>query len=113
MSTGKQLVIQVPSEPLNEIDALFRQQGIEEWTVKSKRGHKTISGRTKSGGAVRLSIYTSNGFRKRTTSSCDGLSPARRKAEAKRMSKEEGLTQSEIAEHLGCSQKTVSNDLRS
>ena len=112
MRTGKQLAIQVPSEPLNEIDALFRQQGIEEWTVKSKGAQKTISGRTKSGRAVRLSIYTSNGFRKRTSSSCDGLSPARRKAEAKRMSKE-GLTQSEIAEHLGCSQKTVSNDLRS
>jgi DNA-binding CsgD family transcriptional regulator len=27
--------------------------------------------------------------------------------------KREGLMQSEIAEHLGCSQKTISNDLRS
>lgn len=112
MSTGKQLAIQVPSEPLNEIDALFRQQGIEEWTVKSRRGLKTISGRTKGGGAVRFTIYTSNGFRERTSSSCDGLSPVRRKAEAKRMSRN-GLTQTEIAERLGCSQKTVSNDLRS
>lgn len=107
---GKQLVVRVPSEPLAEIEALFHEQGIIEWSIKSKRGHKTISGRTKSGGAVRYSVYASNGFHERSVSSCNGLSPARRRAEAKRLSKR-GLTQTEIAERLGCSQKTVSNDL--
>jgi len=96
---------------MDAIGAFFDQQGITEWSIKSKGGQRTISGRTESGGAVRFSSYTSNGFRSRTSSSCDKLSPARRKAEAKRMSKR-GLTQSEIAEHLGCSQKTISNDLR-
>lgn len=111
VSDGKQLALRVPSEPLSELDALFAQQGIEEWKITSKGGQKTISGRTKGGGAVRLSIYTSNGFRERTSSTSDGLSPARRRTEAKRLRKS-GLTQSEIAERLGCSQKTISNDLR-
>lgn len=35
-----------------------------------------------------------------------------RKKEAKRLRKEEHKTQKEIAEILGCSQKTISNDLR-
>lgn len=106
----RQLALRVPSEPLAEIDALFHEQGIVEWSIRSKHGHKTISGRTKSGGTVRYSVYASNGFRERSVSSCDGLAPARRRAEAKRLSKS-GLTQTEIAERLGCSQKTVSNDL--
>jgi hypothetical protein len=62
VAKGTRLAIQVPSEPLSEIDALFRRQGIEEWTVKSKGGQKTISGRTASSGAVHLSIYTSTGL---------------------------------------------------
>jgi len=111
MTTGKQLAIQVPNEPLAAIDAFFRQQGVEEWSIKSKPDHKTILARTKDGNAVRYSVYMSKGFRESTSSSCDGLPPARRKAEAKRLSKK-GLTQTEIAECLGCSQKTVSNDLR-
>jgi hypothetical protein len=112
MSTGKQLTaFQVPNEPLGQIDAFFRHQGLEEWTVKSTRGYKTIIGRTKDGGAVRHEVYAADGFRERISSSCDRLSPTKRRAEAKRMSKR-GLTQMEIAQRLGCSQKTVSNDLR-
>lgn len=111
MSTGKQIVLQVPREPMGAMEAFFDQQGITEWSINAKGGQRTISGRTESGGAVRFSSYISKGFRSRTSSSCEGLSPARRKAEAKRM-KNTGLTQSEIAEHLGCSQKTISNDLR-
>jgi hypothetical protein len=110
--TGRQLAVQVPSEPLSQVETLLRQQGIVEWTIKSKPGRKTISGRTTNGGAVRYQFYSGNGFRERTSSSCDPLPPQKRRAEAKRMTKE-GLTQTEIAERLGCSQKTVSNDLRS
>ena len=111
MAIGKQIALQVPREPMDAIDAFFAQQGITEWTMRAKGGQRTIAGRTEDGGAIRISSYTSKGFRSRTSSSCGGLTPARRKAEAKRM-KKAGLTQSEIAEHLGCSQKTISNDLR-
>ena len=111
MTLGKQLAVRILNEPLVAIDAFFRQQGFEEWVVKSTPGHKTISARTNDGEAVRYSSYTSDGFRESTSSSCARLPPTRRKAEAKRLSKK-GLTQTEIAERLGCSQKTVSNDLR-
>jgi len=111
MTSAKQLAVRVPSEPLAAIDAFFRQQGMSEWSIKSKPDQKTIIARTSEGNAVRYSVYTSNGFRESTSSSCERLPPARRKAEAKRLSKK-GLTQTEIAERLGCSQKTVSNDLR-
>lgn len=111
MASAKQLAVRVLNEPLAAIDAFFRQQGLDEWSIKSKPDHKTVIARARDGNAVRYSVYTSNGFCERTLSSCDRLPPARRKAEAKRLSKK-GLTQTEIAERLGCSQKTVSNDLR-
>ena len=108
---GRQLAVQVPSETLSQVDALLRQQGIVEWTIKSKPGLKTIYGRTTNGGAVRYQAYNGNGLRERISSSCDPLSPQKRRAEAVRMRKR-GLTQTEIAERLGCSQKTISNDLK-
>jgi DNA-directed RNA polymerase specialized sigma24 family protein len=111
MATSKQLALRVPGEPLSEIDAFFRQQGLDEWTVKSKGSRKLITGRTSDGTTLRYSTYASDGYSERTSSSCAGLSRAQRQIQAKRLAKQ-GHTQMEIAERLGCSQKTVSNDLR-
>jgi DNA-binding CsgD family transcriptional regulator len=111
MATDKQLALRELGQPLNEIEAFFRQQGLEEWTMKSKGAHKTITGRTSDGATIRLSTYTSDGYSERTSSNCAGISRAQRRIQAQRLAKQ-GLTQMEIAERIGCSQKTVSNDLR-
>jgi len=111
MADGKQIALRIPGQALSEIDALFREQGLIEWTIKSKGGHRVISGRTCEGGAVRFSSYSSDGYSERTSSRSAGLSTIQRQKQAKRLSKQR-LTQNEIAERLGCSQKTISNDLR-
>ncbi len=111
MKAGKSLVpVQIPSEPLAHVEDALRGQGIVEWAIKSRPGVKIFVGRTRNGGAIRQEIRASNGFRERTASTCVRMAPNKRRIEAKRMYKR-GLTQTEIAERLGCSQKTVSNDL--
>lgn len=112
MASTRQLALRVPNDQLASIDEIFQKQGITEWVLKSKNGEKSLTGRTKMGIAIRVNLYNNNGFKERTSSICQRLSPAQRKTEAKRLSKR-GLTQTEIAERLGCSQKTISNDLNS
>jgi hypothetical protein len=111
MATGKQLALRALSEPLREIEVFFQRQGLDEWTVKAKGGLRIITGRSSTGETIRFSTYTSDGYSERTTSRSFGLSRVQRQLQAKRLSKQ-GLTQMEIAERLGCSQKTVSDDLR-
>ena len=108
----REVAILVASEPLTALDAMFQAQGFVEWSIRSKLGQKTITGRTQDGVIIRHSAYETNGYQERSMTRCDSgrLPRAKRKTEAKRLSKQ-GLTQSEIAERLGCSQKTVSNDL--
>lgn len=103
--------VRVPRELLNNIDNSFRQYGLDEWKAASKNGRVSLSGKTNGGITVSFSSYSSDGYSERTVSSSDRLTPARRRKEATRMYRE-GLTQTQIAERLGCSQKTVSNDLQ-
>ena len=110
MSDKKHLAV-VLRDPLDEIKDTFTQRGIVEWNIKFKGGYEQISARTKSGDVYRISSYSGNGFRERNISHCQQLTPAKRQLEAKRLSRE-GLTQAQIAERLGCSQRTISNDLR-
>lgn len=106
--------VNAPLERLNEIDNVFRSLGLVEWKAESKGGQRILQGKTSDGQKIRMSSYDNHGFNERTISSCNLLSPERRREEAKRLYKNgRGLTQGQIAERLGVSQKTVSNDVNS
>ena len=112
MASSKQLALKVPNDLFDIIDDDFKSQGLLEWTMKSAEGEKCLTGRTINGVSVRIARYDNNGFSEKTASICRRLSPAKRKIEAKRLHKK-GLTQNAISERLGCSQKTISNDINS
>lgn len=115
MTKQKQLAtaaVNAPLERLKEIDHVFTAMGLVEWEASSKSGQRTIKGKTADGQTVRLSSYDDNGFSERTISSCGRLSPPERKEEVRRLyNGGRGLTQMQIADRLGVSQKTISNDL--
>ena len=112
MAKGRQVALRVPNDQLEAINADFRRQGLVEWTLRSRNGERSLVGRTKAGITLRVTQYDQNGFRERTASTCERLTAAKRKVEAKRL-RRHGLTQAAIAERLGWSQKTISNDLSS
>jgi DNA-directed RNA polymerase specialized sigma24 family protein len=112
MSVGKQvLAVREIRHEIDVIDDYLTGNGLEEWIMKSRHGQRTLIGKTKLGETVRLSTYRSNGFSEQIFSRCSPLSPEQRRQEAKRLRKI-GFTQTEIADRLGCSQKTISGDLR-
>ncbi|TAL83320.1 MAG: helix-turn-helix domain-containing protein [Rhodanobacter sp.] len=95
---------------LGELDnAVCAEFGEGEWTAKQKNGCLTLTGKTPNG-AVQVKHYNKNGLKQRTLSACEPLSIENRRFEAKRLHRE-NHTQHEIAEILGVSQKTISNDL--
>lgn len=106
----KALSIMPVRQELNEIDQFLARQGFDNWTLKSRRGQRTLVGKLKSGETIRIADYSGNGFSERTVSMCAPLSASERKKEAKRL-RGVGHTQAEIADRLGCSQKTISLDL--
>lgn len=90
----------------------FAEIGITNWETKHKNGKTTLVARNENGDVFRIEDYSGSSYMERTISQCQKLTPPERKSEAKRLRKQ-GLTQSEIADRLGCSQKTISNDLNS
>jgi hypothetical protein len=124
MATGRALAVREPRrlvrqalaireirQEIDIIDGFLAENGFDEWVIKSRHGQRTLIGKTKDGETTRLSIYRKNGFSEQTLSSCAPLTPEQRRKEAKRLRKI-GHTQTEIADRLGCSQKTISVDLR-
>ena len=96
---------------LGEVSEFLQELGITEWTAKVKNGSTTFVGKADDGTITRFSNYSGNGFTERTVSKCVPLTPSERQEEARRLSRQK-LTQIDIAERLGVSQKTISNDLR-
>lgn len=118
-STSKDVVASSPSKPalaqqaLNQIDEMIGGLGLSKVTITIEDGKRSLKGRTNNGQAVNVVVRDSgSGFKERTVSMCDVLTIDDRQAEAKRL-KQEGFTQAVIADKLGVSQKTISNDLNS
>ncbi|GAB1536649.1 hypothetical protein ADMFC3_22800 [Geovibrio sp. ADMFC3] len=89
-------------------------------SVTIRNGKRTVEGYDLNGNKVVMTTYLSNnaaaenkGLYSQTMSVCAGLSKEERVQEAKRLKKEEKLSQVEIAKKLDVSQKTISNDLKS
>jgi len=109
-STVKPVMAQ---QTLNQIDEMIGDLGLSKVTITIDDGKRTLKGRTNDGQAVNVVVRDSgSGFKERTVSMCDVLTIDDRQAEAKRL-KREGFTQAVIADKLGVSQKTISNDLNS
>lgn len=109
-STVKPVMAQ---QTLNQIDEMIGDLGLSKVTITIDDGKRTLKGRTNNGQAVNVVVRDSgSGFKERTVSMCDVLTIEDRQAEAKRL-KQEGFTQAVIADKLGVSQKTISNDLNS
>lgn len=91
---------------LEEIKKTLDSVGDYDISIKQSKGGRTIKIQTNSNGKRKdITIVE--------TSNKDTIKDISiRKKEAKRLYKEERKTQKEIAKILGCSQKTISNDLR-
>lgn len=111
MTDKSQLVVRVPRDLLDEIRSTFERQGVAECKIHFKDRLEVISAKGRNGETIRVSTYRDGGFRERTVSHCERLTPTQRRKEARRMYRD-GLTQIQIAERLGCSQKTISNDVK-
>lgn len=88
-------------------------------SVTIRNGKRTVEGYNLNGEKVVIqttimntSPTRNNGFRSQTMTVCDQLSIDERREAARRMKKDEKLSQTEIAKRLGVSQKTISNDLK-
>ncbi|WP_036240923.1 helix-turn-helix domain-containing protein [Mesorhizobium sp. STM 4661] len=112
----KRLVIKPPKhirarQFLADLDDVLGNIGLEECTISIQKGKKHFKGRTRNGKAINVILRDGgSGFQEQTVSFCDVLSVKDRRVEAKRLRKE-GMRQTVIAERLGVSQKTISNDL--
>lgn len=93
------------------IPAIVQQAGLVNFTASYEQGQLTVCGTNSSGHQVRISSYQGNGLTEGTMSTFQPGSRDARQAEAMRL-RSIGLTQLEIANRLGVSQKTISNDLR-
>lgn len=89
-------------------------------TVTVRKGIRTVNGYDRDGQKITIKTHISNhnlnnnnGFRSKTVSVCDLLSIEERRKVARQLRNEEKLSQKEIADRLGVSQKTISTDLKS
>ncbi|MDP2549490.1 helix-turn-helix domain-containing protein [Oceanobacter sp. 4_MG-2023] len=89
-------------------------------TVTVRNGIRTVDGYDHNGQKVTIKTHISNnnpsqgnGFRSQTMTVCDQLSIEERRKIAKQLKSEEKLSQKDIADRLGVSQKTISTDLNS
>jgi DNA-binding NarL/FixJ family response regulator len=105
--TGNQL----PAVAYDRIWRIVEDNDLREWKASYRNGVLAVVGKNRRNVTFRHSLYASNGYAERTLSISTRLSPRRRRREARRMYRD-GLTQVQIAERLGCSQKTISVDLR-
>lgn len=95
---------------LEAITESFAAAGVDDWTIRSRHGLVNVRAKTPDGQAVTFSNQVSSVLQYQTQSRCAVLTIRQRRLEAKRLRKR-GLTQGEIADMLGVSQKTISNDL--
>ena len=85
------------------------QQGASEINISIKGDSIKCTAKTATGTAT-LNELVFNGYREQTRTFAPKLSISERRSTAKRLQKN-GHTQQEIADRLGVSQKTISNDL--
>ena len=106
--------VTITADDLSSIGTWSRKLGLAKGRLTFDPNGVVLTGKAFDDSTVRFASYANKrtGFTEQVVSTADPLvSPAMRAREAKRMHKE-GLTQHQIAERLGCSQKTISNDLR-
>ena len=105
-------VVTITAADLDATDASLKKQGFTKWKMTSDDNGVVFSGTSFDGSTTRFASYSKSVFQERHISRTNGrVSPEDRKKEAKRLRKT-GMTQAQIAERLGCAQKTISNDLR-
>ncbi len=92
------------------IEETLARAGVVEYRITSKNGLRKLKTKSFDGATVMYAHYVGNGFEEQTTSRCVALTVKQRRTEARRLRKM-GLTQVDIADKLGVSQKTISNDL--
>lgn len=102
----------VPAE-VNDILAIIKSNQIDSWIMeKSANGAIKFQASTAAGNSIIIEKRTVGSYSRTTTekiSRPDTISERRKIAGELR---KEGMTQKEIAARTGCSQKTVSNDLK-
>ncbi|EHU9520833.1 HTH domain-containing protein [Vibrio vulnificus] len=100
-----------PSCDISVLPGIIQGAGLVNFEVSCNNGELTVTGSNEHGQQVRISSYQGNGFQEGTLSTFQPSSIEQRRAETRRL-RSTGLTQQEIADRLGVSQKTVSNDLK-
>ncbi|HEI2929593.1 TPA: helix-turn-helix domain-containing protein [Escherichia coli] len=96
---------------VSAIPSIIQQFGLINFNISCNNGELTIMGADQNGTHIRVNSYQGNGFTEGTMSTFQPRGKEARRLEAIRLRKS-GLTQQEIANRLGVSQKTISNDLK-
>ncbi|CAH6337728.1 MULTISPECIES: helix-turn-helix domain-containing protein [Enterobacterales] len=106
----------LPAPPVIKVENLMANLNLgtgelRDYTITQKPGHTTITATTTDGQHVRVEKYNgNNGFSEGSMSVFVPGSIEERRDEARRL-RDTGLSQTAIADRLGVSQKTISNDL--
>ncbi|ECK5632010.1 helix-turn-helix domain-containing protein [Vibrio fluvialis] len=113
---AKQPVTIPPSTPatacdISNLPKIIQGAGLVNFQVSCSNGELTVTGTNQSGQQVRINQYQGNGYTEGTLSTFQPSNIEARQNEARRL-RSNGLTQQEIADRLGVSQKTISNDLK-
>lgn len=96
---------------ISTLPGIIQSFGLINFKVSCNEGELTVTGTDQGGKHIRVNSYQGNGFTEGTMSTFQPESKEARKFEAVRL-RGAGLTQQEIANRLGVSQKTISNDLK-
>jgi len=96
---------------ISKLPDIVQNLGLVNFNVSCEDGSLTVTGKNTEGKHFRVNGYQGNGFTEGTMSTFESSSRDARQFEAIRL-RNAGFTQQEIADRLGVSQKTISNDLR-
>ena len=96
---------------VSALPGIIQNFGLINFNVSCNNGELTVTGTDQNGKHIRVNSYQGNGFTEGTMSTFQPGGKEARRLEAVRL-RESGLTQQEIANRLGVSQKTISNDLK-
>jgi DNA-binding NarL/FixJ family response regulator len=102
--------LRVLAPHLAAIEQMLAETGVVEYRITSKNGLRKLKTKALDGTAVMYSHYVGKGLEEQMTPRAKPLTIKQRRKEARRLRKM-GLTQVDIADKLGVSQKTISNDL--
>lgn len=98
-------------QTLAQLESVVDDMGLSEATLTFKNGKRSLKGKTAEGRTMNVSVRDNgSGYKEQVISVCEVLPIQKRREEVRSMSKE-GHSQTVIAEKLGVSQKTISNDL--